>query len=343
MEKRVLIERWLGSRAEALPIYDEASISTARQRVREVAQRLNLSRELMEVVAVIISELAHNQLSHAKQGYVAVQGVERSGVKGLEVIAADMGPGIARPASAIRGEIQKPDSLGAGLAAVSRLADEVAFDNRIAEGACVVARKFDKSESFRRYEPAIMGWPYPGEAISGDDAALIPTTFGFLAAVSDGLGHGPEARQASNRAIEVLIRNCELDLEPLVAVLHRELTGTRGCAMSIARFHESTRAIDCVSVGDVHSHLYAQRAAQFFSSTPLILGEGNIKRLHLRIDRENAPAGAILVMFSDGLKSRTNLKEQLDVLRLPSIAIAEHLLEHYSRPDDDALVLVVRT
>jgi hypothetical protein len=47
-------------------------------------------------------------------------------------------------------------------------------------------------------------------------------------------------------------------------------------------------------------------------------------------------------MFTDGLKSRTSLKGQLDVLRQPPIAIAEHLLKNDSRPDDDALVLAAR-
>jgi hypothetical protein len=47
-------------------------------------------------------------------------------------------------------------------------------------------------------------------------------------------------------------------------------------------------------------------------------------------------------MFTDGLKSRTSLKGQLDVLRQPAIAIAQDLLENHSRPDDDALVLAAR-
>jgi hypothetical protein len=47
-------------------------------------------------------------------------------------------------------------------------------------------------------------------------------------------------------------------------------------------------------------------------------------------------------MFTDGLKSRTNLKGKLDILRQPAITIAQHLLENDSRPDDDATVLVGR-
>jgi hypothetical protein len=66
----------------------------------------------------------------------------------------------------------------------------------------------------------------------------------------------------------------------------------------------------------------------------------------LRPDQESAPPaskpGSVLVVFSDGLKSRTSLKGELEVLRRPAIDIAQHLLENALRPDDDALVLVAR-
>src|SRR5690242_10052962 len=122
MEKRVLIERWLGSDTQAIPIYDEATISTARQQVREVGQRLSLAREVVESVALIASEVTHNQLSHARHGYFGVKPVERGGLKGLEVLAADIGPGIKKPRLAIQGDISTAGSLGAGLGAVFRIA-----------------------------------------------------------------------------------------------------------------------------------------------------------------------------------------------------------------------------
>ena len=93
MEKRVLIARWLGSDTQSIPIYDEASVSSARQLVREAGHGSGLQKQTVEAVALIASELTHNQLSHAKQGYLAARPIERGGVKGLEVVAADMGPG----------------------------------------------------------------------------------------------------------------------------------------------------------------------------------------------------------------------------------------------------------
>jgi anti-sigma regulatory factor (Ser/Thr protein kinase) len=342
MEKRVLIARWFGPDVEPLPIYDEASVSSARQRVREAGHHLNLRHELVESVALIASELTHNQLAHAKQGYFDVKPFERLGALGLEVTAADLGPGIESPRLALQDDFTtRPSALGVGLGSVSRLADEVEFDNRLSEGVCVIARKFE-SPFHGPYEAAVMGRPFPGEAISGDDAVFVQTETGFIAAVSDGLGHGPEARHASNLAIEVLSRNREMDLEEIVQRLNDELSFSRGCAMCIARFNENTRVLECVSAGDVHAHLYNLRTAHFFTATPLVLGAGRLPKQRVRVENTNVEAGSVLLLFTDGLKSKTTLKGQLDTLRLPAILIAEHLLQNDSRPDDDALVLIVR-
>src|SRR5262245_28376162 len=112
MEKRILIERWLGSGTQSTPIYDEASVSIARQRVPEFGQRVNLKTEAIEKAALIASELSHNQLVHAKQGYFAVKTIEEGERRGLEVIAADIGPGIYNPRAAFAGQTSSPAGLG---------------------------------------------------------------------------------------------------------------------------------------------------------------------------------------------------------------------------------------
>ena len=112
--------------------------------------------------------------------------------------------------------------------------------------------------------------------------------------------------------------------------------------MSVVRFSKHDRSIECVSAGDVHAHLYTRKEAHFFPSTPFIVGERKVPQRKVRLEKATAEPGSVLVVFTDGLKSRTSLKGQLEVLRRPVIEIAQHLLENDSRPDDDALVLVAR-
>ena len=247
-----------------------------------------------------------------------------------------------KPDVTIRDRVSAQGSLGAGLGAVCRIADEVEFDNRISEGTCIVARKFATPPTEAECEIAIMGRPYPGELISGDDAVVLKSTSGFLAAVSDGLGHGPEAREASNRAIEVLSQQPGVDLNQLMISLNGEVARTRGCVISITRFNRADASIEYVSAGDVHAHLYHLREAHFFTPTPHVLGTGHFQKQRIRVERVAVMPGSVLVMFSDGLKSRTTLKGELEILRQPAITIAQHLLDKNSRPDDDALVCVIR-
>jgi anti-sigma regulatory factor (Ser/Thr protein kinase) len=342
MEKRVLITRWLGSDAPFIPIYDEASVSTARERVRNAGQEANLDKNFVESVALVASELTHNQLSHARHGYFAVKPIERQGVKGLEVRAVDLGPAITKPRLALQDSVSTTGSLGSGLGAICRIADEVVFDNRIDEGLCVIARKFESNDAPRSSEIAIMGRPYPGEVISGDDAVFFESESTFMAAVADGMGHGHSAREASNRAIEGLSTKQDRGMEEIVIALNQELSGTHGCAMSIIRFDKNTGVAECVSLGDVHTHLYHLKDAHFFTPIPLVLAAGQFQKQRIRVEKVQVQPGSVLLLFTDGLKTRTSLKGQLDVLRQPPIVIAEHLLENDSRPDDDALVLVAR-
>jgi anti-sigma regulatory factor (Ser/Thr protein kinase) len=341
MEKRVLIARWLGSDNNPIPIYDEASVSSARQRVREAGATIGASAVLVESVALIASELTHNQLAHARQGYFGVKVVERDGIKGIEVVAADLGPGFAKAVLADAGGIRTAGSLGAGLQGVYRIADEVEIDTRNAEGVCVIARKFESSAA-PVSEIAIAGSPYPGEVISGDDSVYIRTNSGFVAAVCDGLGHGPEARQASNRAVELVIDNPHLRLEDLLNGVHMGLADTRGCVMGIVRYTQATHMLQCVLAGDVRAHLYHFRDTHFFTATPLTLGAADISKRRIRVEELSVPGGSIFAMFTDGLETRTSLKDQLDVLRRPAIAIAQHLIETHSRETDDSLVFVAR-
>jgi hypothetical protein len=112
--------------------------------------------------------------------------------------------------------------------------------------------------------------------------------------------------------------------------------------MTIVRFNTKDRRLECVSAGDVHAQLYHLREAHFLTPTPLVLGTGHFTARRVRIEETTVDPGTVLVMFSDGLKSRTNLKGHLEVLRQRPLLIAQHLLETHSRPDDDAFVLVAR-
>jgi hypothetical protein len=285
------------------------------------------------------SELAHNQLRHGAGGGVAVRRIERGDQVGLEVVAADEGPGIADVARALEGRRTDPRSLGAGLSAVLELSDEVDFDVRLAEGTCIRARKFP-SLKVRHRRVGVYGRPCQGEQSSGDDAVLVRSAGSLLVGVVDGLGHGPLAREASFRARTTALDRPELATAALLGQVDAELRGTRGAVMSVARVPQVEGDLEVSCVGNVGLHVYGMGGSRRFGGSSFVLGAPGPSRV---VRTETAPFGRhdVLVVFSDGITSRLDLRDERELLREHPIVIAQRVVERFGRGHDDVLALVV--
>lgn len=178
-------------------------MTVVRASVRAVGGEVGLAQEATEVVAAAATELVRNQLVHARDGRFGVRAIERRGVPGLELIAADRGPGLAEPGRAFDAMISTSGGLGSGLASVRRFMDELDVDVRLGEGTCIWARKFAGQVAYRS-EVAILGRPCEGERESGDDAAFLRQADALTIGVIDGLGHGILAREVAAPACSVL-------------------------------------------------------------------------------------------------------------------------------------------
>jgi anti-sigma regulatory factor (Ser/Thr protein kinase) len=341
MDDRVIaVGRWVVE-ADAIAVLDEASVSLVRERVRWHAARVGLPDLPSAALVNVASELAHNQRVHARGGFVTVRDAVRGQDHGLEVMAADRGEGIADIAAALRGREPRlaGGSLGAGLAAVLELADEVDFDVRLGEGTCIWARKFARTD-VRRRRVGIYGRACSGESTSGDDAAFVRAAGALAVAVADGLGHGEGAREASERAREVFVSHPEIDPERLLARCDQELARTRGAVMAVARIDEAHGTVDVASVGNVSVQLVGPTGSKHFGGSSFFLGApGGVKRL--TTERAQMRPGEALLLFSDGLTSRADLGGDAMLLREEPVVIAQHALERFGRHNDDATVLVV--
>jgi hypothetical protein len=174
----------------------------------------------------------------------------------------------------------------------------------------------------------------PGELANGD-RALVRTNEGdcALLAVVDGLGHGPEASTAA-QAAEDCLHSVSLQM-PLIEVMqcvHDRLAGTRGAAATVCILQR--REIEVCAVGNVEIRSLDVRLPLVFSAG--ILG-GRVRKFH--ICRATLSAKARLVLFSDGISSRTAVE---DVRKLSPQAACDAIMSKYRRKDD-ATVLVADT
>lgn len=335
----LLIDGWLHG-LDAFPTIDGASVSLARETARAVAADVGLAKEIGEAAALVASELANNQLAHARLGQIAVRPLHRAGVYGVEVVAADRGPGIADPSRALAGAGPSERSLGAGLSIARRTADELDLDVRAGEGTCVRARFFGR-ETPRRREVAILGRPAVDEAVSGDGAAFVRTEDALLVAVVDGLGHGPLAQDASVAAVDAVLANAYESLTAILDACHAALASTRGAVVTLIRVDERTGRLEHVSVGNVVARVERRTGSQSFVGTSFVLGSPGPRRPP-RVEHADLGPGDVLLVFTDGFVTRTSLADDPELLHEPAVTIAQRVMDRFARDNDDATVLVAK-
>lgn len=304
---------------------DEASVAAARVQVRALADTLGMPVVEAEATALITSELGHNQLRHARRGWIEIR---PWGDDGIEVVASDAGAGIADVAGAFSPRAPTT-SLGAGLGTVRRLASELDVHIQQGEGCAFAARV--RPGGRRGREVFGLGRPHPEERVSGDVLAWHRAGDRLVVALVDGLGHGPLAREAADAAVDGL--HAEEALDASLRRIHDRITGTRGASLAIARIHADVA--DIVVVGNVRVGAFGPSGVRRASQTPGTLGlRGGARTVHpdtLRLGPQDR-----LLLWTDGLR------DQLTVDRvLPSFQLAPHLLAQWGRDTDDATIVVV--
>jgi anti-sigma regulatory factor (Ser/Thr protein kinase) len=336
----LLIDDWTRG-LTLLPTLDAASVSLARERVRGEGRRIGLGEDAVGALAIVVSELANNHLAHGTRGQIAVQAIERGGVAGLEIVAADEGRGISDVVRSFEGTPRAGGSLGVGLAGVRSLSDELDVDVRLGEGTCIRSRKFG-AQVARRREVAILGRPCKGERVSGDQAGFERTEGGLLLFVADGLGHGPEAREAADRALVSARRSSGIGSVDLLQATDTALARSRGAVMAVANLDEARTTVDFAAVGNVMTQVVRFRQTRMFTGSSFVLGMPTPAPKRIAAEYIPVAADEVIVMCSDGISSRATLEDRRDLLHASSLAIAHHVLETFGQNNDDATVLVAR-
>lgn len=120
----------------------EGDIVTARQKGRELATAVGFSSTDQTIIALAISEIARNIVSYGQRGVVTLARLDEGGRRGIEIIAADEGPGIPDIALAMRDGYSTGRSLGVGLPGARRVMDEFELISSPGKGTTVTMRKW---------------------------------------------------------------------------------------------------------------------------------------------------------------------------------------------------------
>jgi hypothetical protein len=178
-----------------------------------------------------------------------------------------------------------------------------------------------------------------GEQFSGDGWSYAHTPNGIAVFVADGLGHGPLAESAASEAIRAFEKNPFRAPADLLEVVHQAIRSTRGAAVAVACIDLETRLVRFSGIGNIAGVLVAGDEARHMVSMNGIIGH------QVRVFREFTypwQEDALMVMLSDGLGTRWDLRSYPGLPQKPCGLIAGVLYRDLVRGRDDATVVVVR-
>ena len=185
---------------------------------------------------------------------------------------------------------------------------------------------------------AVAARSYPGETVSGDAWRVDWDGDICRIAVIDGLGHGPQAAAAALAATTDLTAHPGRDPAAAVHGCHEALTGTRGAALLVARVDLPLGQLTIAGVGNVEAQLWQNGRTQHLVSDRGIVGSvlPKVRPVTVTLD-----ADWLLLMYTDGIRNRFDLGAVREAAA-DGRRCAEALLDGWSRPTDDATVLVAQ-
>lgn len=180
----------------------------------------------------------------------------------------------------------------------------------------------------------------PGESASGDLHVVQPVDRGVLVGVVDGLGHGEEAAHAARTAVATVSRYAHEPVHSVLQRCHRDLIGTRGVVMSLAKFDTTENTMTWLGVGNVAGVL--RPASGALPASVSLVTRGGIVGSELPLVRPwviPVNVGDLILFATDGIGS--GFEDEVSPNQPPQ-QLAYFILSRFGRNTDDALVLVAR-
>lgn len=329
----------------ASPVSDPSQVSEARRAAVGLAKRNGYDDEAAGRVALVATELCTNLVKHGGGGHLLFDAHDEPDREGIQLIAIDRGSGIANLDAALRDGTSTAGTPGHGLGAIRRLSDAFDIFSRAGLGTAVLARVSRERRSTRPllHQPwGAVSVPHPGEEVCGDDWLARSDDGQLTMMVADGLGHGPQAAEASAQAVKLFRRLGGGRLADILEAMHAGLRATRGAAVGIARLDGRARTVAFAGVGNIAGTIVAGdgQARRMLSHNGTL---GHAARRFQAIDYPvDDPATTTLVLHSDGVTGNWNPAQYPGLFSAdPSLAAAV-LYRDGARGRDDATVLVAR-
>lgn len=325
-----------GSTTTALAIEDESQVGHARRVSQAMATQLGFSEVDAGRVAIVATELATNLLKHAQHGALHLRAIPAPTGSGIELIAVDRGPGFDA-ARCIADGFSTGGTPGTGLGALTRQSQvlDIYSDSR---GSVVLAQLFPRNVSACPLRFGVSQHSLKDDPACGDVWHLAVNGSQICALVIDGIGHGEDAERAGLAGAAAFAVAPFSDPTSSMQDMHQAMNGTRGGAVAIALYDAASSNLRFSGIGNIGACLITAEKSRGLASHPGIVGSQFRKAQVFDYPVEESQ---LLIMYSDGLQSRWNLRDYPGLVhRHPSI-ISTLLHRDFCRGRDDVTVMVI--
>ena len=329
------------TRQRAIQIFDASGVAEARRAIAELGGAAQLDAPAAGELALAITEAGSNVHKHGQRGWIVARLLERSGARGVEVIAIDNGPGIANLAASMRDGHSTTGTPGGGLGSLRRMTSDFEIWSRAGGGLLLRFEVWPKS--VRHEKTTLVGgvvcMAKPGELVCGDAWVVLQGRGRVVVFVVDGLGHGPDAAAAARAAIDAVQKNAQRDAADMMDAVHRALRPTRGAAGALAMLQPESELCTYCGIGNIAASIRLAGSARSMVSQNGTLGHQLRKIQEFQYP---FPKGALLVMHSDGIATHWDLAAYPGIDARHPAFVPALLFRDHNRGRDDVIVLALR-
>lgn len=329
----------------SFPVADRSYLSLTRREIQKLAESYGFNENKQGKIDIIISELSSNLVKHtAHGGELLVKPVGKDSITGIEIISINNGPGMLDVPRMMEDGVSTVGSQGEGLGAIKRLSDEFDIYSQYEHGTVVLSRVYisekdrKKSALSTSLDIRAVMVAKSGETDCGDAWGMLPFKDGCLVIAADGLGHGPAAHEASTQAVLIFNEKPSADPANTLRTIHQEIKRTRGAVGAIAFIDTKNDNISFCGIGNIAGKVLSYETSKSLISYNGILGHNIPNTFHNH--NFTWSDAALLILHSDGLKSRWDLSKYPYLKQHDPSIIAAVLYKEHTRKTDDILVIV---
>jgi len=333
-------------------IPDRSYLSLTKRDITRLAESFGLSASEVGKVNIIVSELTSNLVKHSNAGGELLVKAIGKPTRGIEIISLDNGPGMSDPQRMMEDGVSTFGSAGEGLGAIKRQSDVFDMYSHPSVGTVIVSRIYKsgkvpaKTGTGHRFEIGNIMVPKPQEVDCGDGFAIVEKGTDIYLLALDGLGHGSHAHEAAMQAVEEFCKHPSSSPADSLRQIHSTIKRTRGAVGLTAYIDGSNQRLSYCGIGNIAGKMFSADGSLISTPYKNIISYNGILGHNIPTTLNNQQLdwgrNKLLVLHSDGLKSRWDLNKYPGLHRHLATTIAAVLFKDYSRHTDDTLVIVCK-